>query len=46
VIECREHAVRGGMRIPLYCEVAWIGAHGAEPYWRGRISTIDYEFWS
>lgn len=45
VIECREHAFRGGMRIPLYCEVAWIGADGAEPYWRGRIATIDYEFW-
>lgn len=43
VIACGEHAERGGMRIPLHCEVAWIGPHGPEPYWRGRVATIDYD---
>jgi hypothetical protein len=44
VIGCGDHAERGGMRIPLYCEVSWIGEGGPEPYWRGRITTIDYAF--
>jgi hypothetical protein len=45
VISCREHAERSGIRVPQYCEVAWLGPNGPEPYWRGRISTIDYTFW-
>jgi hypothetical protein len=45
VIQCGEHAERSGMRIPLFCEVAWIGATGPEPYWRGRITNIEYVFW-
>ena len=44
VITCGEHADRGGMRIPLYCEAAWAGANGFEPYWRGRITDIAYAF--
>ena len=45
VIACAEHADRSGMRIPLRCEVSWVGAAGPEPYWRGRISSIEYSFW-
>jgi hypothetical protein len=45
VIECSNHQDRSGMRIPTVCEVAWIGAKGPEPYWRGRITSIDYNFW-
>lgn len=45
IISCREHVERSGIRVPQYCEVAWMGSHGPEPYWRGRISTIEYEFW-
>jgi len=45
IISCREHAERSGIRVPQYCEVAWMGSDGPEPYWRGRISTIEYEFW-
>ena len=41
IISCREHVERSGIRVPQYCEVAWIGSHGPEPYWRGRISTIE-----
>ena len=45
VIQCSEHVERSGMRIPEACAVAWIGANGEEPYWRGRIASIDYTFW-
>lgn len=44
-ISCRDHVERSGIRVPQYCEVAWMGSNGPEPYWRGRISTIEYEFW-
>jgi hypothetical protein len=36
---------RSGMRVPLGGEVAWLPPEGAKPYWRGRITEIDYEFW-
>ena len=35
---------RGGMRVPLDGEVAWMLPEGAMPYWRGRITKIAYEF--
>ncbi len=35
---------RGGMLVPLDGEVAWLPPEGAKPYWRGRITEIDYEF--
>jgi hypothetical protein len=35
---------RGDMRVPLDGEVAWLLPEGAKPYWRGRITVIDYEF--
>jgi hypothetical protein len=38
------HEVRGGMRIPLHGEVAWLLPDGLLPYWRGRITDIIYEF--
>lgn len=44
VIACGEHAEQSGMRIPLYCEVSWMGERGPEPYWRGRITTIEYSY--
>ncbi|QIN85294.1 hypothetical protein GBA63_20310 [Rubrobacter tropicus] len=34
---------RGGMRVPLDGEVAWLLPDGAKPYWRGHITEIDYE---
>jgi hypothetical protein len=34
---------RGGMRVPLDGEVAWLLPEGAKPYWRGRITEISYE---
>jgi hypothetical protein len=38
------YAIRDGMRIPLDGEVAWMLPEGARPYWRGRITTVTYEF--
>lgn len=38
------YALRDGMRIPLEGEVAWLLPDGPKPYWRGRITTIKYEF--
>ena len=35
---------RGGMRVPLDGEVAWLPPEGEQPYWRGHITGIDYEF--
>ena len=35
---------RGGMRVPLDGEVAWMLPECAKPYWRGRITEINYEF--
>lgn len=35
---------RGGMRVPMQGEVAWLLPEGPLPYWRGRISRLDYEF--
>ncbi|CUQ67868.1 conserved exported protein of unknown function [Candidatus Nitrospira inopinata] len=35
---------RGGMQVPLEGEVAWLLPEGTKPYWRGRITEIEYEF--
>ncbi len=38
------YAKRGGMRVPLDGEVAWMLPEGAKPYWRGTTTSLDYEF--
>jgi hypothetical protein len=35
---------RGGMRVPLDGEVAWMLPEGEKPYWRGHITETSYEF--
>jgi hypothetical protein len=35
---------RDGMRVPLDGEVAWLLPQSANPYWRGHITKITYEF--
>jgi hypothetical protein len=35
---------RGGMQVPIEGEAAWLLPEGAKPYWRGRITEIEYEF--
>ena len=34
---------RGGMRVPLDGEVAWLLPEGEKPYWRGHITEIAYQ---
>jgi hypothetical protein len=34
---------RAGMLIPLEGEVSWITPDGRLPYWRGRITSVEYE---
>lgn len=38
------YALRDGMQVPLEAEVAWMLAGGAKPYWRGKITKLNYEF--
>ena len=35
---------RSGMLIPLEGEVAWLLPDGPQPYWRGRIQAIEYDY--
>ncbi len=37
------YAERGGMRIPLDGEVAWLLPEGPLPYWRGHLASIVYD---
>lgn len=37
------HQERDGMRVPLEGEVAWLLPEGPRPYWRGRITRLEYE---
>jgi hypothetical protein len=36
------YALRDGLRVPLQGEVAWLLPGGASPYWRGRITALEY----
>jgi len=36
------YAWRGGMRVPLEGEVAWLLPEGTRPYWRGHIARLAY----
>jgi len=39
------YQMRDGMLIPLACEAAWLRPEGRAPYWRGTISSLNYEFY-
>ncbi len=39
-----DYEIHGGMCIPVQGEVAWLLPEGPKPYWRGRISTLRYNF--
>jgi hypothetical protein len=32
------------MLVPMSGEVAWILPKGSKPYWRGKITRLEYEF--
>lgn len=39
-----DYGARAGMQVPLAGEVAWLLPEGTKPYWRGRITEINYAF--
>lgn len=39
-----DYGVRDGMRVPLAGEVAWRRPEGLKPYWRGRVTRLNYTF--
>lgn len=43
-IRCDRHELHDGLTIPSYCEAAWIINGTREPYWRGRITSINYQY--
>ena len=40
----RNYAIRGGMRVPLEGEVAWVMPEGLKPYYRGKVTSLSFEF--
>lgn len=38
-----DYEERDGMQVPLEGEVAWILTGSRKPYWRGRITRLEYE---
>jgi hypothetical protein len=38
-----DYEERGGMRVPLEGEVAWLLPEGPFTYWRGRVDSIVYD---
>ena len=38
------YQVRDGMRVPTAGEVAWLAPAGRKPYWRGTITSLQYEY--
>jgi hypothetical protein len=38
------YETRAGMRVPLQGEVAWMLPRGGQPYWRGAVTALAYEF--
>jgi len=43
-IRCDRHELHDGLTIPSYCDVAWIVNGTRQPYWRGRITSINYQY--
>ncbi len=39
-----DYVRRDGMLVPLEGEVVWLLPGGPQPYWRGRIASLTYEF--
>ena len=43
-VTCARYEDRGGLLIPIACEVSWLMPEGPQPYWRGHLTSIDYGF--
>lgn len=40
----RDYVERDGMRVPSWGEVAWLLPQGPQPYWRGRVEDVRYDW--
>jgi hypothetical protein len=40
-----DYQLRDGLRVPCAGEVAWVRPEGRRPYFRGRVSSLAYEYW-
>ncbi len=38
------YAIRDGMRVPLEGEVSWVMPDGIKPYYRGKLTSLSFEF--
>jgi hypothetical protein len=38
------YQIRDGMRVPAEGEIAWLLPTGSQPYWRGKVTNIEYAF--
>ncbi len=38
------YAIRDGVRVPLEGEVAWVMPDGIKPYYRGKLTSLSFEF--
>lgn len=38
------YAIRDGIRVPLEGEVAWVMPDGIKPYYRGKVTSLSFEF--
>ncbi|MCX7790289.1 MAG: hypothetical protein N2378_06585 [Chloroflexaceae bacterium] len=43
-VRCWDFQTRDGMLVPLQGEVAWLLPQGSQPYWRGRIERVEYDY--
>jgi hypothetical protein len=43
-VRCSEYESHDGVRVPVRCEVEWELPSGPQPYWRGRVVEITYEW--
>jgi hypothetical protein len=39
-----DYTMTDGMRVPRQGEVEWLTPEGAKPYWRGRVTSLRYQF--
>lgn len=39
-----DYVTHDGMRVPMRGEVAWHLPTGTRPYWRGRVTKLEYEY--
>ena len=38
------YAINGGVKVPLEGEVAWVMPDGLKPYYRGKLTSLSFEF--